>query len=96
MRILSGIQPTGIPHIGNYFGMMRREQTRQARRAACSRIRAEASPLIRNATKPVNKMENYTYDLCRFGKASIAFESVQSALAATSAATSSTGPRFPL
>src|SRR3979411_2255195 len=23
MRILSGIQPTGILHIGNYFGMMR-------------------------------------------------------------------------
>ena len=23
MRILSGIKPTGIPHIGNYFGMMR-------------------------------------------------------------------------
>jgi len=23
MRILSGIQPTGLPHLGNYFGMMR-------------------------------------------------------------------------
>src|SRR5205085_8968532 len=23
MRILSGIQPTGVLHIGNYFGMMR-------------------------------------------------------------------------
>jgi len=23
MRILSGIKPTGVPHIGNYFGMMR-------------------------------------------------------------------------
>ena len=23
MRILSGIQPSGVPHIGNYFGMMR-------------------------------------------------------------------------
>ena len=23
MRVLSGIQPSGIPHIGNYFGMMR-------------------------------------------------------------------------
>jgi tryptophanyl-tRNA synthetase len=23
MRILSGIKPTGLPHIGNYFGMMR-------------------------------------------------------------------------
>jgi tryptophanyl-tRNA synthetase len=23
MRILSGIQPSGILHIGNYFGMMR-------------------------------------------------------------------------
>ena len=23
IRILSGIQPTGILHIGNYFGMMR-------------------------------------------------------------------------
>ena len=23
MRILSGIQPSGIPHIGNYFGMMK-------------------------------------------------------------------------
>ncbi len=23
MRILSGIQPSGIPHLGNYFGMMR-------------------------------------------------------------------------
>ena len=23
MRVLSGIQPTGILHIGNYFGMMR-------------------------------------------------------------------------
>ena len=22
MRILSGIQPSGAPHIGNYFGMM--------------------------------------------------------------------------
>jgi len=22
MRILSGIQPTGRPHLGNYFGMM--------------------------------------------------------------------------
>jgi tryptophanyl-tRNA synthetase len=25
MRILSGIQPSGILHIGNYFGMMRSE-----------------------------------------------------------------------
>jgi len=23
MRILSGIQPTGLPHLGNYFGMMK-------------------------------------------------------------------------
>jgi tryptophanyl-tRNA synthetase len=23
MRVLSGIQPSGVPHIGNYFGMMR-------------------------------------------------------------------------
>ena len=23
MRILSGIQPSGVLHIGNYFGMMR-------------------------------------------------------------------------
>ena len=22
-RILSGIQPSGVPHIGNFFGMMR-------------------------------------------------------------------------
>src|SRR5579864_6228748 len=22
-RILSGIKPTGVPHLGNYFGMMR-------------------------------------------------------------------------
>src|SRR3954463_4204715 len=29
MRILSGIQPTGILHIGNYFGMMRRAMALQ-------------------------------------------------------------------
>jgi tryptophanyl-tRNA synthetase len=23
MRILSGIQPSGSPHLGNYFGMMK-------------------------------------------------------------------------
>src|SRR6266446_9706003 len=30
MRILSGIQPTGVLHIGNYFGMMRQAIALQA------------------------------------------------------------------
>lgn len=31
MRILSGIQPSGIPHIGNYFGMMKTAVELQAK-----------------------------------------------------------------
>ena len=31
MRILSGIQPSGVPHLGNYFGMMRPAIEWQAR-----------------------------------------------------------------
>ncbi|HOG93433.1 MAG TPA: tryptophan--tRNA ligase, partial [Opitutaceae bacterium] len=31
MRILSGIQPSGTLHIGNYFGMMRPSIELQAR-----------------------------------------------------------------
>jgi tryptophanyl-tRNA synthetase len=30
MRYLSGIQPSGIPHLGNYFGAMRQHVARQA------------------------------------------------------------------
>ncbi|MGH9362989.1 MAG: tryptophan--tRNA ligase, partial [Thermoanaerobaculia bacterium] len=30
MRYLSGIQPTGAPHLGNYFGAMRQHVARQA------------------------------------------------------------------
>ena len=31
MRILSGIQPSGEPHIGNYFGAMRQHVALQAK-----------------------------------------------------------------
>ena len=31
MRILTGIQPSGIPHLGNYFGAMRQVCELQSR-----------------------------------------------------------------
>ena len=31
MRILTGIQPSGIPHIGNYFGAIRQTAAMQSK-----------------------------------------------------------------
>lgn len=60
-RVLSGVQPSGAPHLGNYFGAMRQFVTMQANASQCYFMIADYHAL--NSTQDSNEMAKNILDV---------------------------------
>ena len=63
MRVLSGIQPSGKLHIGNYFGAMRQHLKLQAEHE-CFYFIADYHALTSNPSPASSHRNNYLYEVC--------------------------------